>query len=139
MKKVNEAVAEWNTVLALADREGCLGTSNTSALRREARVRLLGLLVRQGRGRIDAQIRQLRDDARAHPDDPEIALFLAEAQQRMGDPAGAITTLQGRAGARRRERAQDAATRDVTIEARIRARPPAQAHGPARRSGRAPG
>ena len=93
VKKFNEAVAEWNTVLALADRR-LPGNEQHAALRREARVRLLGLLVRQGRTRMDAQIRQLREDARAHPDDPEVALFLAEAQQRMGDPAGAITTLK---------------------------------------------
>ena len=92
-KKVSEAVAEWNAVLALADRK-LPGNEQHAALRREARVRLLGLLMRQGRGRMDAQIRQLRDDARAHPDDLEVALFLAEAQQRTGDSAGAITTLK---------------------------------------------
>ena len=92
-KKVSEAVAEWNAVLALADRS-CQAANSTLALRREARVRLLGLLMRQGRGRMDAQIRQLRDDARAHPDDLEVALFLAEAQQRTGDSAGAIATLK---------------------------------------------
>jgi tetratricopeptide (TPR) repeat protein len=115
VKKVNEAVAEWNTVLALADRR-LPGNEQHAALRREARVRLLGLLVRQGRTRIDAQIRQLRDDARAHPDDPEIALFLAEAQQRMGDPTGAITTLKD-VLARVNVRAPNDATRDVIIEA----------------------
>jgi len=115
MKKVNEAVAEWNTVLALADRR-VAGNEQHAALRREARVRLLGLLARQGRTRIDAQIRQLREDARAHPDDPEIALFLAEAQQRAGDPAGAITTLKD-VLARLNVRAPTDANRDVVIEA----------------------
>ena len=65
---------------------------------------------------MDAQIRQLRDDARAHPDDLEIALFLAEAQQRTGDSAGAITTLKdllARVGTRRAY----GAARDVAVEA----------------------
>jgi tetratricopeptide (TPR) repeat protein len=93
MKKVNDAVTEWSTVLALADRK-LPGNEQHAALRREARVRLLGLLMRQGRGRMDAQIRQLRENARLHPDDPEAGLFLAEAQQRTGDSAGAIATLK---------------------------------------------
>jgi tetratricopeptide (TPR) repeat protein len=114
-KKFNEAVAEWNTVLALADRT-LPGNEQHAALRREARVRLLGLLARQGHSRIDAQIRQLREDARAHPDDPEIALFLAEAQQRMGDSAGAIATLKD-VLARASAGAPNDATRDVIIEA----------------------
>ena len=98
-------------MLALADRK-LPGNEQHAALRREARVRLLGLLVRQGRGRMDAQIRQLRDDARAHPDDLEVALFLAEAQQRTGDSAGAITTLKDllRPGGRRRAAAAVRAT-----------------------------
>jgi predicted Zn-dependent protease len=115
LKKFNDAIAEWNAVLALADRR-LPGAEQHSALRREARVRLLGLLARQGRMRIDAQIRQLREDARQRPDDPEIALFLAEAQQRMGDPAGAIATLKD-VLARVNARAPNDATRDVIIEA----------------------
>jgi len=115
MKKVNEAVTEWSTVLALADRR-LPGNEQHAALRREARVRLLGLLMRQGRGRMDAQIRQLREDARLHPDDPEAGLFLAEAQQRTGDAAGAIATLKellARVGAT----AANSAGRDVAVEA----------------------
>ena len=115
-RKINEAVAEWNQVLALAARDKRLAHGQHVAVRREARVRLLGLLARQGRGRLDAQIRQLRDEARAQPDDFETTLFLAEAQQRNGDAPAAVATLRqllGRLG----ERAQDAATRDVTIEA----------------------
>src|SRR5262249_12234097 len=50
-KKINEAVTEWNTVLALADRKAA-GNEAHAAVRREARVRLLGLLMRQGRGRM---------------------------------------------------------------------------------------
>jgi tetratricopeptide (TPR) repeat protein len=115
MKKVNEAVTEWSTVLALADRK-LPGNEQHAALRREARVRLLGLLMRQGRGRMDAQIRQLREDARLHPDDPEAGLFLAEAQQRTGDAAGAIATLKellARVGAT----AANSAGRDIAVEA----------------------
>jgi predicted Zn-dependent protease/HEAT repeat protein len=114
-KKVNEAVAEWNAVLALADRR-LPGNEQHAALRREARVRLLGLLMRQGRGRMDAQIRQLRDDARAHPDDLEVALFLAEAQQRTGDSAGAIATLKDLL-ARVGTGEPAGAARDVAVEA----------------------
>ena len=109
-------MAEWNQVLALAARDKRLGLARHGAVRREARVRLLGLLVRQGRGRLDAQIRQLRDEARAQPDDFETTLFLAEAQQRNGDAPAAVATLR-QLLARLGERAQDAATRDVTIEA----------------------
>jgi predicted Zn-dependent protease len=114
-KKVNEAAAEWNAVLALADRK-LPGNEQHAALRREARVRLLGLLMRQGRGRMDAQIRQLRDDARAHPDDLEVALFLAEAQQRTGDSAGAIATLKDLL-ARVGTGEPTGAARDVAVEA----------------------
>jgi tetratricopeptide (TPR) repeat protein len=114
-KKTTEAVAEWNAVLALADRK-LPGGEQHAALRREARVRLLGLLARQGRGRVDAQIRQLRDDARAHPDDLEVALFLAEAQQRTGDANGAITTLKDLL-AHAKPTDSSPASRDIAIEA----------------------
>jgi tetratricopeptide (TPR) repeat protein len=114
-KKINEAVAEWNTVLALADRRSP-GGEEQAGLRREARVRLLALLAHQGRGRVDAQIRQLREDARAHPDDLEIALFLAEAQQRTGDANGAIATLKDLL-ARANPTGAKSASRDIAIEA----------------------
>ena len=114
-KKFNDAVSEWNTVLALADRR-LPGNEPLAGLRREARVRLLGLLARQGRTRMDAQIRQLRDDARAHPDDLEVAIFLAEAQQRGGDSAAAIATLKG-VLARATASPPSDATRDIAVEA----------------------
>ena len=114
-RKLNEAVAEWNTVLALADRK-LPGSDQHAALRREARVRLLGLLARQGRSRMDAQIRQLREEARLHPDDLEVALFLAEAQQRIGDSNSAIATLKD-VLTRANSAAPSAATRDVAVEA----------------------
>ena len=115
-RKINDAVAEWNAVLALAARDKRLPRSQHGAVRREARVRLLGLLARQGRGRLDAQIRQLRDEARAQPDDFETTLFLAEAQQRNGDAQAAVVTLR-QLLVRLGERTKDAAIRDVTIEA----------------------
>jgi tetratricopeptide (TPR) repeat protein len=126
-KKINEAVTEWNTVLALADRK-LPGGEQHAALRREARVRLLALLSRQGRGRMEAQIRQLREDARAHPEDLEVALFLAEAQQRSGDSTGAIATLKElltRVNTKDAKDAKDmkdakdasAASRDIAVEA----------------------
>jgi predicted Zn-dependent protease len=114
-KKVNEAVAEWNTVLALADRRSP-GGEQQAGLRREARVRLLALLAHQGRGRVEGQIRQLREDARAHPDDLEIALFLAEAQQRTGDANGAIATLKDLL-ARANPKDAKPESRDIAIEA----------------------
>jgi tetratricopeptide (TPR) repeat protein len=114
-RKFNEAIGEWNTVLALADRK-LPGNEQQAGLRREARVRLLGLLARQGRSRMDAQIRQLRDDVRAHPDDLEVAIFLAEAQQRTGDSAAAIATLKD-VLARAAAGAPTDATRDVAVEA----------------------
>ncbi|HMF43760.1 MAG TPA: tetratricopeptide repeat protein, partial [Polyangia bacterium] len=114
-KKLNEAVAEWNTVLGLADRK-LPGGEQYAGLRREARVRLLALLVHQGRGRVEAQIRQLRDDARANPDDLEVALFLAEAQQRTGDANGAIVTLKDLL-ARANAAKANPASREIAVEA----------------------
>jgi hypothetical protein len=114
-EKFNEAIAEWNTVLALADRRAPRAEQH-GALRREARVRLLGLLARQGRTRIDAQIRQLREDARQRPDDPRDRAVPRRGAATQGDPAGAIATLQGRAGAGdARAHADD--PRDVIVEA----------------------
>jgi len=114
-RKPNEAIAEWNAVLALADRK-LPGGEQYAGLRREARVRLLALLLRQGRGRVEAQIRQLREDARAHPDDLEVALFLAEAQQRTGDANAAIASLKellARASAAK----PSPASREIIVEA----------------------
>src|SRR4029077_9799089 len=49
---------------------------------------------KQGRGRMESQIRKLTEDAKAHPDDPEATLFLARAQERAGDAPGAMRTLR---------------------------------------------
>jgi tetratricopeptide (TPR) repeat protein len=107
-RKTDEALAEWNLVLALSAPGPGGGGSATAAssgtapgeaehasLRREARVRMLALLGRLGRARLDALVRKLRDEVRARPDDAETIIFLAEAEQRNGDVAGAIGTLRG--------------------------------------------
>ena len=57
-------------------------------------MRLLGLYAKQGRGRMESQIRKLSEDAKAHPDDAEATLFLAHAQERAGDATGAMRTLR---------------------------------------------
>jgi HEAT repeat protein/predicted Zn-dependent protease len=105
-RKPDAALEEWNRVLAIAspaDSSGRPGRSeereerlegSDAGLRREARTHLLGLLGRQGRARLEAEVSRLRDEADSHPDDPERALYLTEAQQRLGDSAGAISTLR---------------------------------------------
>ena len=89
-RKLDDAVAEWRQVLKLAHDP----RPEAPGLRREARTRLLALLGRQGRGKVDAEVHRLRDEANAHPDDTETAMFLAEAEQRLGDTAAATATLQ---------------------------------------------
>jgi tetratricopeptide (TPR) repeat protein len=96
-RKIEDAITEWNVVLELAgskSSDDARARDEHGALRREARVRLLALYGRQGRGRLNAQIRKLSDEVKARPGDAEIALYLAEAQERAGDAAGAATTLQ---------------------------------------------
>ena len=88
--RLDDAVAEWRRILTLArDPSG-----EDAGLRREARMRLLALLARQGRGKLEAEVHRLADAARDRPDDVDTAMFLAEAQQRMGDAMGAIGTLR---------------------------------------------
>ena len=89
-RKLDDAVAEWRQVLTLAHEP----LPEAPGLRREARTRLLALLARQGRGKVDAEVHRLRDEVSAHPDDTETAMFLAEAEQRLGDAAAATATLQ---------------------------------------------
>lgn len=84
------AIAEWEKVLAASPPRA----GGPAAARNEARARLLALLAHDGRGRLDAKIQELREQTRAHPDDLEGALFLADAQQRLGDLEGAIATLR---------------------------------------------
>ena len=70
---------EWDLVIALA-----AGPANAS-VRREARTRILTLLARTNRGRLDERVRSLEAEASRDPADREGALFLAEAQQRLGN------------------------------------------------------
>ena len=97
-RKLDDAITEWNVVLGLAGAEAGSGPQDgveRAALRREARVRLLGLFARQGRARFDLQIKRLTVEAQSRPDDTEAALFLAEAEERAGDATGAMNTLRG--------------------------------------------
>jgi HEAT repeat protein/predicted Zn-dependent protease len=86
--KPTDAVREWEIVLAMS-----AGPGNASE-RHEARARILALLAREGRGALQIRIRKLEDEVRRSPDDREVALFLAEAQQRDGNVTGAIATLR---------------------------------------------
>jgi tetratricopeptide (TPR) repeat protein len=110
-RKLDEALAEWRQVLTLA-REPM---PEAAGLRREARTRLLALLARQGRGKLDAEVRSLRDEAKAHPNDTETAMFLAEAEQRLGDIPAATATLQTLAA--RGAGATDQRVREAAVEA----------------------
>jgi tetratricopeptide (TPR) repeat protein len=104
------AIAEWEKVLAAS--AGPAGRADAVAARQEARSRVLALLAREGRGKLEARIRELRQRVNAHPDDVESALFLAEAEQRMGDLDGATATLRALA-----DRGTAATKDDVAIEA----------------------
>jgi len=110
-RKLDDAVAEWRQVLTLARDPH----PEAAGQRREARTRLLTLLGRQGRGKIDAEVGRLRDEVTAHPDDTETAMFLAEAEQRLGDVSAATTTL--RAIASRGTGATDSRAREAGVEA----------------------
>jgi len=91
-RKPDAALDEWNRILLIAG--AAQSDGGDGGLRREARTHTLALLARQGRGRLDAEVHRLRGEADAHPDDAEAGLFLAEAQQRLGDGTGAMTTLR---------------------------------------------
>jgi tetratricopeptide (TPR) repeat protein len=95
-RRFDDAIAEWTQILALSGpTPGAAGADDDRvSARHEARVRILGLVGRLGRGRLEAQVRKLREELRAHSEDIEAAVFLAEAQQRSGDSAGAISTLR---------------------------------------------
>ena len=110
-RKLDDAVAEWRQVLTRTQSS----RPEAAGLRREARTRLLALLGRQGRGKVDAEVHRLRDEAGAHPDDTETAMFLAEAEQRLGDAPAAAATL--RALAARGADATDRRVRDAGVEA----------------------
>ena len=82
------AVAEWERVLVMS-----VGPEH-AAERREARSRILGILSREGRARLEEKIVKLRVEVSRHPDDRETALFLAEAELRGDAVNGAIETLR---------------------------------------------
>jgi tetratricopeptide (TPR) repeat protein len=87
-RQTDAAVREWEATLELS------GGDALAAERREARTRVLALLARSGRSRLDERVHALAERVRQEPRDRETALFLSEAQQRMGDQAGAIATLR---------------------------------------------
>jgi tetratricopeptide (TPR) repeat protein/HEAT repeat protein len=82
------AIAEWERVLMM--NKG----PDHAAERREARSRILGILSREGRTRLEERIVKLRAEVDQHPDDRETALFLAEAELRSDSINGAIETLR---------------------------------------------
>lgn len=108
------ALDEWSQVLAIDDRAPAGG--DRAELRREARRHRLALLAQQGRGQLDAEVRRLEAEAAAHPGDLEGAVFLSEAQQRLGDTAGATSTLRAIL-ARAAAGAADPATKGAAVEA----------------------
>ena len=88
-RKSDAAIKEWQTVLEMSKGAGQAGE------RQEARSRILALVSREGRGRLDEWVRRLEGQLRQRPDDREAAMFLAEAQVRNGNVSGAIATLRG--------------------------------------------
>ena len=81
------AITAWRAALQAS------GGPEQEAARREARGRILTLLAREGRDRLRAETVLLKDRARRHPEDRETALFLAELQLRLQEPAAAVETL----------------------------------------------
>ncbi|MES1166151.1 MAG: hypothetical protein ABUR63_10350, partial [Verrucomicrobiota bacterium] len=110
--QIESAIAEWEKVLAAS--AGPPESSDALAARHEARSRVLALVAHQGRVKLDARIRELRQTVDDHPADLESALFLAEAEQRIGDLDGAAATLQTLAD---RPGNGAAGTDDVAVEA----------------------
>ncbi len=106
------AIAEWEKVLAAS--AGHRSSADAIAVRHEARARVLALVAHQGRVKLDARIRALRQMVKDHPDDLESALFLAEAEQRIGDLEGAAATLRALADA---QVAGSAGAADGAVEA----------------------
>ncbi|HVR64473.1 MAG TPA: HEAT repeat domain-containing protein, partial [Polyangia bacterium] len=86
--RVDTAIAEWEKVLEL-----CNGPHQAGA-RYEARSRILALAARDGRTRLVQRAAVFQEQWRQHPQDRELALFVAEAQQRSGSLTAAITTLR---------------------------------------------
>jgi tetratricopeptide (TPR) repeat protein len=87
-RRPEAAIAAWENVLAMN------AGPNRVAERREARSRILGILSREGRARLDERVVRLRAQISLDPADRETALFLAEAELRSDATAGAIETLR---------------------------------------------
>jgi tetratricopeptide (TPR) repeat protein/HEAT repeat protein len=113
-RRLQAALDEWSQVLAITDHAPAAG--DQAELRREARRHRLALLAQQGRGQLDAEVRRLQTEADAHPGDLDGAVFLAEAQQRLGDTAGATSTLRAILG-RAATGAADPGAKGAAIEA----------------------
>ncbi|HET6283302.1 MAG TPA: HEAT repeat domain-containing protein [Polyangia bacterium] len=88
-RKSDAAIKEWQTVLEMSKGAAQAGE------RQEARSRILALVSREGRARLDEWVRRLEGQLRQRPDDREAAMFLADAQLRNGNVSGAIATLRG--------------------------------------------
>ena len=101
-RRPDAAIAEWERVMAMN-----VGTAH-AAERREARSRILGILGREGRARLEEKIAKLRAEVSEHPERRETALFLAEAELRSDAITSAIETLRATI-ARDRERAAGSA------------------------------
>lgn len=93
----HEALAAWHAVLSAS-----VGVAQ-AAERREARTRIVALLARGGPGRLQAEANEVQSRLRGATTDPavarELVLLLSDLHARLGDPAGAIRTLLGRAEA----------------------------------------
>jgi tetratricopeptide (TPR) repeat protein len=87
-RQPDAAVREWETVIELSSGR------NRAGERREARARILTVLARAGRAKLDQRVRALEESVRRDGADWEQVLFLAEAQQRLGNQLGAIGTLR---------------------------------------------
>ena len=107
-RRPDAAIAEWERVMAMN-----VGATH-AAERREARSRILGILGREGRARLEDKIVKLRAEVDAHPERRETALFLAEAELRSDAVASAIETLRATIA---RDRAHAAGSADASDDA----------------------
>ncbi len=86
-KEYDGAVSEWRSAL-----EKSAGSQQV-AERREARSRLVLLLAREGRSKLEEEARVAQTHLARSPGDREITLFLTEVYLRLQDPQRAIETL----------------------------------------------
>ena len=107
-RRPDAAIAEWERVMAMN-----VGPTH-AAERREARSRILGILGREGRARLEDKIVKLRAEVNEHPERREMALFLAEAELRSDAITSAIDTLRATIA---RDRARPAGSDDANDDA----------------------